>query len=337
MTSQPLYMKPYPVCRATYTLYMRDYSLYLCPHTQSIDNITPTLCMTSHSPYVWHCLPYTRHHILTLWPQSTVFMSSHTLYLTSCPLYLCHNTHSFDDITPFIGMTAHPLYVQYNITYIRHHTHILWDHTTLCITSHALFPDITPSISDTTSTLSVSSRPVHQLYHTSSLYDITHTLCMTLQSVCMTSHEHFMMSHRIGMTSHTVCLWHLKNIYDINATTFMKHNYTWHHTHYIWHHSHCICAGTSAVSIDHNSFGSFPLGTHMTSYTLYVTSQSHFMTSFLSIYDITATAFIILDPLHMTSPPGFMRSRPLSLWHHRHYLCEYISTLFNIKHTVQRQ
>ena len=51
-TSQPLYMKPHPVCRATYTLYMRHHSNSLCPHTQSIDNITPTLCMTSHSPYV---------------------------------------------------------------------------------------------------------------------------------------------------------------------------------------------------------------------------------------------------------------------------------------------
>ena len=41
------------------------------------------------------------------------------------------------------------------------------------------------------------------------------------------------------------------------------------------------------------------------------------------------------DPLHVTSPPGFRTSCPLYLWHHRHYLCEYISTIFNIKHTVQ--
>ena len=116
-----------------------------------------------------------------------------------------------------------------------------------------------------------------------------------------------------------------------------KHNYTWHHTHYIWHHSHCICAATPAVSIGHNNFGSFPLGTHMTSYTLYMTSQSHFMTSFLSICDITTTAFMTSNPLHMASPTGFMTSRPLSLWRDRHYLCEYISTIFNMKHTVQRQ
>ena len=106
MTSQPLYMKPHPVCRATYTLYMRHHSLYLSPDTQSIDNITPTLCMTSHSPNVWHCLPYTRHHILNLWPQTTVFMSSHPLYLTSCPLYLCHHIHCIDDITPTVFLRS---------------------------------------------------------------------------------------------------------------------------------------------------------------------------------------------------------------------------------------
>ena len=83
----------------TYTLYMRHHSHSLCPHTQSIDNITPTLCMTSHSPYVWHLLPYTNHHILILWHQTSMFMSSQPLYFTSCPLYLYHHIHSIDDIT----------------------------------------------------------------------------------------------------------------------------------------------------------------------------------------------------------------------------------------------
>ena len=38
-----------------------------------------------------------------------------------------------------------------------------------------------------------------------------------------------------------------------------------------------------------------------------------------TICDITATAFLTSYTLHRTSPPGFMTSRPLSLWHHRHY------------------
>ena len=109
MTSQPLNMKPLPVRTATYTLYMRHHSHYLCPHTHCIDNITPTLCMISHSPYVWHRLPYRTHHILTLWPQTSVFMISHPLYLTSCPLYLCHHIHCLDDITPTVFLRSHLL------------------------------------------------------------------------------------------------------------------------------------------------------------------------------------------------------------------------------------
>ena len=109
MTSQLLYMKLHPVCRATYTLNMRHHSHYLCPHTHCIDNITPTLCMTSHSPCVWHRLHYRRHHIHNLWPQTTVFFSSHPLYWTSCPLYLCNHLHCIDDITSNVSLRSHPL------------------------------------------------------------------------------------------------------------------------------------------------------------------------------------------------------------------------------------
>ena len=139
MTSQPLYMKQYPVCRATYTLYMRHHSHYLCPHTKSIDNITPTICMTSHSPYVWHRLPYTRHHILNLWPQTTVFMSSHPLYLTLWPL--C------------VDVSSHPLY---------------WWYHTNCISeiTSAIIHDIISSVYDMTATGSVWYFPLVQWYHT---------------------------------------------------------------------------------------------------------------------------------------------------------------------------
>ena len=109
MTSQPLYMKLHPVGWATYTLYMRHHNHYLCPLTHCIDNITPTLCMTWHSPCVWHRLHFTRHHILNLWPQTTVFFSSHPLCSTSCPLYLCHHLHCIDDITPNVSLRSHPL------------------------------------------------------------------------------------------------------------------------------------------------------------------------------------------------------------------------------------
>ena len=120
----------------------------LCHHTHCIDIITPTLFMTSHSPYVWHFALYktshphfmTSNHLLyditltisdfvstvsvSLHPQFdditlTLFMRSHPLYITtSSPLYttwqpldLCHHTHSFNDITPFVWMTSHTLFI----------------------------------------------------------------------------------------------------------------------------------------------------------------------------------------------------------------------------------
>ena len=95
--------------RATYTLNMWHHIHYLGHHTHYIDNITPTLFMTLHLPYVWHCFHYKRHDILTLWPLTTVFFSSHPVYWTTCLLYLCHHLHSIDDITKTVSLRSHPL------------------------------------------------------------------------------------------------------------------------------------------------------------------------------------------------------------------------------------
>ena len=65
--------------RETYTLNVWHHSHYLGHHTHCIGNITPTLFMTSHLPYVWHPVRYTRHHILTFWPPTTILRTSHTL------------------------------------------------------------------------------------------------------------------------------------------------------------------------------------------------------------------------------------------------------------------
>ena len=156
MTSQPLYMKPYPLCRATYTLYMRHHSHYLCPHNHSIDNITPTLCMTSHSPYVCHRLHYTRHHILTLWPQTTVFMSSHPLYLTLCPLYL----------------SSHPLYWWYLTNYIS-------------VITSTMIHDIISIVYDMTGTVGPRSHCIHDIRYR--IYDITSTVYDILSPIAATS------------------------------------------------------------------------------------------------------------------------------------------------------
>ena len=119
----------------------------LCHHTHSIDIITPTLCMTSHSAYEWQILHYTRHHMLILWHQTTVFMTSHRLYLRLYPLYLCNHVHCIDDISPTVSirshplyMTSYPLYTPSQTMHVCHHTHTFDDITPfVCRTSHPLY------------------------------------------------------------------------------------------------------------------------------------------------------------------------------------------------------
>ena len=105
-------------------LYLTLHPLYLCHQDECINYTTPTLCMTSHTLYVWHHSQYAWHHINTLWHHThsgmtsqrvylwhhnnvydinaTAFMkiqlylTSHTLYVTSQPLYLSCNTRCID-------------------------------------------------------------------------------------------------------------------------------------------------------------------------------------------------------------------------------------------------
>ena len=125
--------------------YTRDIiATNLCHHTHTIDIIIPTLCMTSHSAYEWQILHYTRHHILTLWHQTTIFMTSYPLYLRSYPLYLCNHIQCIDDISPTatmrshpLYMTSYPLYMTSQSMYVCNHTHIFNDITPfVCRTSH---------------------------------------------------------------------------------------------------------------------------------------------------------------------------------------------------------
>ena len=66
--------------RATYTLNMRHHRHYLGHHIHCIDNITSTLFMISHSPYVWHSLCYTRI-TSSLFHLKPPFWGHHTHYI----------------------------------------------------------------------------------------------------------------------------------------------------------------------------------------------------------------------------------------------------------------
>ena len=81
----------------------------LCNFTATMSDFTPTVS-TSQPLCVWHPMHCMWHHIHNLGHHTTLCMRSGPHYLTSLPLYLCHNNHRL--------MTSHPLYIWPHIQYI---------------------------------------------------------------------------------------------------------------------------------------------------------------------------------------------------------------------------
>ena len=163
------------------------------------------------------------------------------------------------------------------------------------MTSNHHFYDITPTISDIISTLS--------LYHIHCIDDITPTV--------------FMRSHPLYMTTS----------YPLYTTTYSL--YLYHHSHCIcvshplfpWYPTLCMNDITPTICL--------------TSYTLYKASLPHFMTSQNIIYDITCTVIMTSLPWYLTLYPLYlchhnltiytlwptvcMTSQQLYVWHFMHY------------------
>ena len=111
--------------------------------------------------------------------------------------------------------------------------------------------------------------------------------------------------------------YHIQYTCDILSTIFMtsyplcrrtqhcalliRHSaYVWHHLYYRWHHIHSI-------------------------------TQNH------SIYDVTSTSGMTSNPLYQISHSRYLCHHNLSpviitifLWHHTHYMCDIICTLYSI-------
>ena len=177
---------------------MTSQPLNVCHHTDPFNNITPFVCRISPPLNVYYHIHFIKHHVHIWWHHTTLFMTSPPLYLKWLPPYLCHHNDSTDGLRPNVCMTSHPPYVCHLVHSTQCHIHSLWLHTIIVMTLHPLhswhhtpyikhhthgntiiISAIWPTISNTTSTVSVSSNPGYQLYHTHSLYDITHTILVT--------------------------------------------------------------------------------------------------------------------------------------------------------------
>ena len=125
-----------------------------CHHSHSIDHITHSLYGITLALGVAF-LHYTRHNILALWHQATIFMTPHPLYLTSYILYLCHNTHCLGYITPTEFLRSHPLYM---------------------ITSYPLYMTSSHWMCVITPTFSMLLHPLYVGHHTHYMYHIISTV-----------------------------------------------------------------------------------------------------------------------------------------------------------------
>ena len=314
MITQPLYVWYHIQCTCDIisTVFMTSYPL--CVTSQHC------VLMTPHSAYVWHHLPYRWYHIHSITPNhnihdvaSTSGMTSHPLYQTLHPLYLCYHNHSTDITPTFVWHQTHYIcanicticniiFTPYVITllYLWHHNLYIWNHIQY-VGQHIHYTcDITAT---------------NLCYHTQIIDHIT-------SLVCMISQPQYIWYHM---------------------------NYIWHHIHSLWyhstlwHHTHCIHVITPSIP-DIASTVAVPLLTvywlyHtyymcsikpticMTKYEFYMISHPVFMTSQDCIHDITSTLFMTLHPLYMPS-------HPLYLWHHSHCIYDKTTTVFMTSYSV---
>ena len=126
---------------AIQTLYLRCDPLYLtvhplnpCHQIHGIIFTTPTLCMTSHTLYLWHRIKYEGYHNNCLWCHIPLHISSPPVYLWHHFQYVCYH-HTAFMTTQQVFLTPHPIYLRSQPLYLCHHT----DGTHICI-NVSLYP-----------------------------------------------------------------------------------------------------------------------------------------------------------------------------------------------------
>ena len=145
------------LCMTSGPHHLTSLPLYLCHHTHPRDAIRATISMTSHPVYLWH-------HTLYVYDISTLYGITHSV-MTTQPL--CNFTVTLPDITATVSVSSHPVDQFYQ-------AQCMYDIiATMCMTSYALHVtshpqfrtshhfmyDIRSTLSDLTSTVSLSSHP----------------------------------------------------------------------------------------------------------------------------------------------------------------------------------
>ena len=217
------------------------------------------------------------------------------------------------------------------------------------MSSHYCTYDITASIYETTSSMR-ATYTLKMSHHSHYLCHLTH---------CMDNITPTLLWHHTRHMCGIVCI-----IQDIPSSLFdLKPPFGGHHTHYIRHRVHCICVITPALLMIsqplyvwyHIQYMWDILSTiFMTSYPLCMTSKPsvlitphsayvwhhlhyrrrhiHSISPSYNLYDFTSTSGMTSHTQYQTSHQLYLCHHNLStsVWHHTHYMCDIICTIYNI-------
>ena len=130
------------------------------------------------------------------------------------------------------------------------------------------------------------------------------------------------------MTPHEAYVWQFSTANDITST--LSHQTTvfmmshpcpaWHRTTCIRHCTHCIFVITTSPQISHPLLNDITPTFSVTSYALYITSDSILKLSHYSTYDITTSIYETISSIHETSQPLSVSAQPLYRQQHTHSL-----------------
>ena len=288
------------LCKTSQVAYVCHHVHYTWHHIHPLRK-QPLVFMTSHALYWWHHMQYIWHGIYCVWYHihymcgitQCLYLWHHTLYVSDIStLYgithnvittqpLCKFIATMSDITPTLSVSSQPVDQFY-------HNQCIYDITaTMCMTSYALHVTshsqlrtshhfmyvIMSTLSDLTSTVSLSSHPPYRWYHSHCMYDLTSsisvtshplyiydiistkyditTLCVddTTLGICMTSFAPQMTSHPLYHIKPQYLWCHIHFRHDIACTVSLSSQpLHWYHTHFcmtshppsMWHHMNYI-------------------------------------------------------------------------------------------------
>ena len=279
-----------------------------------------SMSVWSHPLYWW----YNTHSIYDI--TSTVYMVQYALYMTSHPRFMTsqHSSHDIkgiishltliiSDSTSTVSLSSHPDYRSYK-------PHCMYDNTaTICMTSYELHMTSHPLF--IISLHAMTSHPLYSCHHT--------------QDICHRIQYSWTISYSLLIIPHLLYVWHETHyMYDITGIlydiTITLYDIT---VLYSWRHIHSIHDSTPTLYDNIHSMLA-------TSQPLYLWQDTSYVYDIIvSIHDISHGVWMTIQTRYPTShsqclcnhthlidditPYVCMKTHPLHIGHHRHYLWHY--------------